>query len=44
MKQDYKEGIQQIKNLLKGNLNPVINHFKNEMKDHAEKMEFEKAE
>lgn len=41
---DYKEGIQQIKNLLKGNLNPVINHFKNEMKSHAEKMEFEKAE
>jgi excinuclease ABC subunit C len=42
--QDYKEGIQQIKNLLKGNLNPVINHFKNEMKSLAEKMEFEKAE
>jgi excinuclease ABC subunit C len=42
--QDYKEGIQQIKNLLKGNLNPVINHFKNEMKILSEKMEFEKAE
>jgi excinuclease ABC subunit C len=42
--QDYKEGIQQIKNLLKGNLNPVINHFKNEMKVLSEKMEFEKAE
>ncbi len=42
--QDYKEGIEQIKNLLKGNLNPVINHFKNEMKGLAEKMEFEKAE
>jgi excinuclease ABC subunit C len=42
--QDYKEGIQQIKNLLKGNLNPVINHFKNEMKVLAGKMEFEKAE
>jgi excinuclease ABC subunit C len=42
--QDYKEGIQQIKNLLKGNLSPVINHFKNEMKGLAEKMEFEKAE
>ncbi len=41
---DYKEGIQQIKNLLRGNLNPVINHFKNEMKGLAEKMEFEKAE
>ena len=41
--QDYKEGIEQIKNLLKGNLYPVINHFKNEMKDLAGKMEFEKA-
>ena len=42
--EDYKESIEQIKNLLKGNLNPVINHFKNEMKGHVEKMEFEKAE
>jgi len=42
--QDYKDGIEQIKNLLKGNLNPVINHFKEEMKVLAEKMEFEKAE
>ena len=42
--QDYKEGIEQIKNLLRGNLNPVINHFKNEMKGLAEKLEFEKAE
>src|SRR5205085_26081 len=29
---------------LKGNLNPVIQHFKNEMKQHAENLEFEKAE
>ena len=42
--QDYKEGIEQIKNLLKGNLNPVINHFRDEMKELAEKLEFEKAE
>lgn len=42
--QDYMEGIVQIKNLLKGNLNPVINHFKNEMKELAAKMEYEKAE
>lgn len=41
--QDYQEGIVQIKNLLKGNLNPVINHFKNEMKVLATRMEFEKA-
>jgi excinuclease ABC subunit C len=42
--QDYQEGIIQIKNILKGNLNPVINHFKNEMKELAAKMNFEKAE
>ena len=42
--QDYNEGIEQVKNLLKGNLNPVINHFKNEMKRFAEKLEFEKAD
>lgn len=42
--QDYNEGIEQVKNLLKGNLNPVIHHFKNEMKVFAEKLEFEKAD
>ncbi len=42
--QDYQAGIIQIKNLLKGNLNPVISHFKDEMKVLAVKMEFEKAE
>src|SRR5436190_19010241 len=41
---DYDENIQQVKNLLKGNLNPVIHHFKNEMKECASNMEFEKAE
>ncbi|MES1220411.1 MAG: excinuclease ABC subunit UvrC [Bacteroidota bacterium] len=41
---DYKEGLVQLKNLLKGNLSPVINHFKSEMKEHAAKMEFERAE
>ena len=41
---DYDENIQQVKNLLKGNLNPVIHHFKNEMKECAANMEFEKAE
>ena len=36
--------LQQIKNILKGNLVPVIQHFKKEMKEYAENMEFEKAE
>lgn len=42
--EDYHAGLLQIKNLLKGNLNPVIHHFKKEMKQHAEVLEFEKAE
>lgn len=41
---DYDENIAQIKNLLKGKLAPVLNHFKAEMKRHAEGLEFEKAE
>ncbi len=42
--EDYQTGLLQIKNLLKGKLNSVILHFKNEMKLHAENLEFEKAE
>lgn len=42
--EDYTQNIAQIKNLLKGNLGPVIQHFKTEMKGHAENLEFEKAE
>ena len=41
---DYREGLVQLKNLLKGNLSPVIQHFKQEMKSYAERMEFERAE
>ena len=41
---DYNEGISQLKNLLKGNLNPVIRHFRDQMKDHAVNMQFEQAE
>ena len=41
---DYEENLQQLKNILKGNLAPVILHFKNEMKDHAAALEFEKAD
>ncbi|HUC82295.1 MAG TPA: excinuclease ABC subunit UvrC [Flavisolibacter sp.] len=42
--EDYNENIRQIKNILKGNLAAVIQHFKKEMKGHAESLEFEKAE
>lgn len=42
--EDYQEGLSQIKNILKGNLGPVIQDFKNEMKEAAAQMKFEKAE
>jgi excinuclease ABC subunit C len=42
--EDYKDGLQQVKNILKGNLGSVINHFKGEMQEHASNMLFEKAE
>jgi excinuclease ABC subunit C len=41
---DYNQNIAQIKNLLKGNLTPVLQHFKLEMRQAAENLEFEKAE
>jgi excinuclease ABC subunit C len=40
---DYNEGLQQIKNILKGNLSPVIQHLKVEMQLHVDQLEFEKA-
>ena len=42
--EDYAEGLARLKNLMKGNLNSVIHHFKNEMEQCAADMEFEKAE
>ena len=42
--QDYEEGLSQIKNILKGNLATVIQHFKTEMQQQVEQLQFEKAE
>jgi excinuclease ABC subunit C len=42
--QDYQEGLQQLRNILKGNLGPVIQHFKKDMRGAAENLAFEKAE
>ena len=42
--EDYNEGVESIKNLLKGNLTPVIQHFKLAMSNHIQELEFEKAE
>ncbi len=40
----YNEGLQQVKNILKGNLTPVVAQFKKEMQFLASNLEFEKAE
>ncbi len=42
--EDYAEGLLKIKNILKGNLGPVISSFRQEMKEAAGNMAFEKAE
>ena len=42
--EDYSNGLSQLKNLMKGNLYPVVQHFKQEMQQYVETMEFEKAE
>ena len=41
--EDYNEELNQLSNLLKGNLSSVIQHFKKEMKGYAENLAFEKA-
>lgn len=42
-KEDYDEGLQQIRQMIKGNLSPVIQRYKEEMKYYSEQMQFEKA-
>lgn len=42
--EDYQNGIQQMRNILKGNLGSVIAQFKEEMQQHAIGLAFEKAE
>lgn len=42
--EDYQQGLQQVRNLLKGNLAPVIGQFKHEMAELAANLQFEKAE
>jgi excinuclease ABC subunit C len=41
--EDYDEGIAQLKNLLKGNLAPVLQNFKSQVKTYSENLQFEKA-
>jgi len=42
--EDYTQNLSQVKNLLKGNLNPVLRHFKSEMRNLSVDLAFEKAE
>ncbi len=41
--EDYKNDIQQIKDILKGNISNVIRYLKDLMKSYSDNMEFEKA-
>ncbi|MBL7768648.1 MAG: excinuclease ABC subunit C [Flavipsychrobacter sp.] len=41
---DYREGLLQLRNLMKGNLGPVMQQFKQEMQNYAAALQFEKAE
>lgn len=42
--EDYEEGLERVKSILKGNLVPVIQHFKGVLQQQAAALEFEKAE
>ena len=42
--EDYAAGLVQLKNILKGQLGPLMQEFRKEMREFAEKMNFEKAE
>lgn len=42
--EDYQENIQQIKQILRGNISGVKNHLKKAMQEHAENLRFEEAE
>ncbi len=42
--EDYSNGLTQLKNLMKGNLSPVIQQFRSEMQQYATQMQFEKAD
>jgi excinuclease ABC subunit C len=42
--EEYREGLLQLRNLMKGNLGPVMQQFKQEMQQYAMHLQFEKAE
>ena len=42
-KENYEEGLQQVKQIIKGNLTPVIQRYREEMNYYSEQLQFEKA-
>ncbi|HVX25065.1 MAG TPA: excinuclease ABC subunit UvrC [Parafilimonas sp.] len=42
--EDYNEGLMQIRQMLKGNLSPVISRYKSIMNEYSSNLNFEKAE
>lgn len=42
-KEEYDEGIQQIREILKSNFGTVLNYLKRKMQEYAEQMDFERA-
>lgn len=42
-KEDYAEGLQQIKQMLRGNLSPVIHRYKEDIRYYVENLQFENA-
>jgi excinuclease ABC subunit C len=40
---DYLDSLEQLKNMLKGNMSQLMGHLKNQMQAHAEALDFEKA-
>ncbi|MEN9569464.1 MAG: hypothetical protein RL172_695 [Bacteroidota bacterium] len=40
---DYANGLDQVKSILKGNLSPVIQHYKNQLQVQVQELAFEKA-
>src|SRR6476660_9379094 len=42
--EDYQEGLQQVKQMIKRNLSPVIQRYKEEMNYYVQEFQFEKAE
>lgn len=41
---DYAQGLERVRNILKGKLTSVVAHFRSQMKNYVREMEFEKAE